>query len=204
MDYLEGEIMMRLLLLFLLFTNQLQAATPEVIVLGAGCFWCIQPPYDALKDKGVLSTRVGFAGGHVKNPSYEQVTQKNTGHIEVIEVVFDSEKISLSAIMEIYWKNIDPFNDKGQFCDSGEPYLSAIFYSHDEQKKAIDESLLSAKKTLKANGKLEGEFATVVRSLDAFYPAEEKHQGYYLKNPIRYKFYRTSCGRDKRLKELWN
>lgn len=197
---------MKLFILILLFMFQtpVRAQVQETIVLGAGCFWCIQPPYDALKSKGVLSTRVGFSGGHVVNPTYEQVTQKNTGHIEVIEVVFDREKISLKEILEVYWVNIDPFNSKGQFCDSGEPYLSAVFYSNEEQKLTIEETKKWAQTKLEEKKRLEGDFATLVRPFNAFYPAEDYHQGYYQKNPIRYKYYRTSCGRDRRLKALWD
>lgn len=193
-----------ILIALILVPVQLLHATEERIVLGAGCFWCIEPPFKKLKDEGVLSTRVGYAGGHVENPTYEQVSQGDTGHIEVIEVVFDSQKIDRQKILEIFWRNIDPFNQKGQFCDLGTPYLSAIFFTSDEQEKAALASRKWAQDWLKEQGRLEGKIATVIRPLNEFYPAEDYHQNYAEKNPLRYKYYRYRCGRDARLETLWS
>lgn len=181
------------------------AATPvaalktETAIFAGGCFWCMQPPYDALKNEGVLSTRVGYTGGTTENPTYEQTSSGNTGHREAIEVVFDPKKITYKKLLEVFWKNVDPLDSKGQFCDKGEQYSSAVYYMTDAQKQAFQESLPIVKQQLK----LKGEIATLLLPAKKFYAAEDSHQNYYLKNPLRYKFYRAGCGRDARLKDVW-
>lgn len=161
-----------------------------------GCFWCMEPPYDKLE--GVISTTSGYTGGHKENPTYEEVSSGSTGHAEAVQIVYDPSKISYAQLLEVFWKNIDPTAKDAQFCDHGNQYRSAIFYHDDEQRRLAEESkeaLIKSKKFPNVH--------TEIVALSKFYPAEDYHQDYYQKNPIRYKFYRFSCGRDNRLRELW-
>ncbi len=185
-----------LIIIAILFTGNAFAAT-EKAIFGGGCFWCMEPPYDKLE--GVISTTSGYTGGHLDNPGYRDVSGGRSGHVEVVEVVYDPEKISYEKLLKVFWVNIDPLNSRGQFCDSGSQYLSAIFYLNNEQRDAAEKSL----KALVKSDILKGKVATTVRPASRFYPAEEYHQNYYQKNPVRYKYYRYGCGRDKRLKKLW-
>jgi len=161
-----------------------------------GCFWCMEPPFDKLD--GVISTTSGYTGGHVKNPTYEQVSAGGTGHAEALQVVYDPAEISYAQLLEVFWRNIDPTVKDRQFCDVGNQYRTAIFYHDDEQKRLA----LESKQRLEKGGKL-GAIQTEIVPAGPFYPAEDYHQDYYKKNPIRYKYYRWSCGRDQRLEELW-
>jgi peptide-methionine (S)-S-oxide reductase len=170
-----------------------QGERAEAIFAG-GCFWCMEPPFD--KVDGVLETISGYTGGTVKNPTYEQVSSGRTGHRESLKVVYDPSKVSYEELLQVFWRNIDPLDGRGQFCDKGEQYTSAIFVLDDEQRKAAEASL--------ANLSLEGKIKTQILPASEFYPAEDYHQDYYEKNPIRYKFYRWNCGRDQRLEELWS
>lgn len=185
-----------LIIIAILFTGNAFAAT-EKAIFGGGCFWCMEPPYDKLE--GVISTTSGYTGGHLDNPGYRDVSGGRSGHVEVVEVVYDPEKISYEKLLKVFWVNIDPLNSRGQFCDTGSQYLSAIFYLNNEQRDAAEKSL----KALVKSDILKGKVATTVRPASRFYPAEEYHQNYYQKNPVRYKYYRYGCGRDKRLKKLW-
>ena len=162
-----------------------------------GCFWCMQPPFDAFD--GVVSTTVGYTGGHKKDPTYEEVSAGGTGHAEAIEIVYDPSKTSYDKLLQVFWHNIDPTRRDAQFCDTGHQYRSAIFYHDEEQKRLAEES----KKALETSKRLPAPIVTEIVPASAFYPAEEYHQRYHEKNPIRYKFYRYNCGRDQRLKELW-
>ena len=162
-----------------------------------GCFWCMEPPFDALD--GVISTTSGYIGGHKQNPTYKEVSRGGTGHTEAVQVVFDPEKIGYVDLLDVYWRNIDPTDATGQFCDKGSQYRSEIFY-HDEQQKQLAEMSKQALVELKP---FTGDIVTGISPATVFYPAEDYHQDYYLKNPVRYKFYRYGCGRDKRLEELW-
>jgi len=162
-----------------------------------GCFWCMEPPFD--KISGVVSTTSGYAGGRVVDPSYKQVSAGVTGHTEVVQVVFDPEKASYEKLLEVFWRNIDPVDGGGQFCDRGTQYRTAIFYEDDAQKRAAQAS----KDALEKSGKLPGPIVTEIASLKAFYPAEDYHQDFYKKNVRHYQRYRTGCGRDRRLRELW-
>ena len=171
--------------------------TLEVAIFAGGCFWCMQPPFDALD--GVISTTAGYTGGHTKNPTYHEVSAGGTGHAESVQVVFDPKKISYKKLLDVFWHNIDPTTPNRQFCDAGTQYRSAIFYMNDEQKRLAEESL----DELKKNKPFKGSIVTEITRASEFYPAEEYHQEYYKKNPVRYKFYRYGCGRDARLKELW-
>ncbi len=169
----------------------------EVATFSGGCFWCMTPPFEKLP--GVISVTAGYTGGDLKDPTYEQVSAGGTGHLESVQIVYDPQKISYEELLHVFWRNIDPVTANGQFCDHGEQYRTAIFYHGDEQKRLAEES----KQRLEAAKRLPGPIVTEIRPAGVFYPAEEYHQDYYKKNPIRYKFYRWSCGRDKRLKELW-
>jgi len=162
-----------------------------------GCFWCMEGPFDKLD--GVVSTTSGYAGGQKKNPSYEEVSAGGTGHAESVRVVYDPGKVTYERLLEVFWHNIDPLARDRQFCDTGNQYRSAIFYHDEEQRKAAEAS----KTALEASGKLKGPIATQIVAADEFWPAEDYHQDYYLKNPIRYRYYRAGCGRDGRLKEIW-
>jgi peptide-methionine (S)-S-oxide reductase len=162
-----------------------------------GCFWCMEGPFDKLE--GVVSTTSGYTGGQKRNPTYEEVSAGGTGHAESVRVVYDPAKVGYERLLEVYWHNIDPLARDRQFCDVGNQYRSAIFYHDEEQRRAAEAS----KAALEASGRLKGPIATQIVPAGDFWPAEEYHQDYYRKNPIRYRFYRTGCGRDARLKELW-
>lgn len=162
-----------------------------------GCFWCMEPPYD--KIDGVIETISGFSGGDVENPSYDAVVRGGTGHLEVVQVVYDPDRVSYERLLEIFWRNIDPFQSDGQFCDRGPMYRSAIF-PHDEAQRDAAETSLAQIATL---GLSDRSIDTRIIDFEAFYPAEDYHQNYYLENPVRYRYYRWSCGRDQRLEELW-
>ncbi len=162
-----------------------------------GCFWCMEPPYDNLD--GVISTTSGYTGGTKLNPTYSEVSDGGTGHAEVVEVLYDPAKISYAMLLEVFWRNIDPTVKDQQFCDRGSQYRSAIFYHDEQQKKAAE----AAKAELMKSKPFQGDIVTEVTRASTFYPAEDYHQDYYTKNPVKYKFYRFNCGRDARLKELW-
>ena len=179
-----------------LMMNSVVADT-EKAIFGGGCFWCMEPPFD--KQKGVISTTSGYIGGHLENPSYQDVSSGQSGHVEVVEVTYDPDVVSYDKLLKIYWVNIDPLNSTGQFCDRGSQYLSAIFYLNENQRITAADSL----KVLKKSKVLKGRIATTIQSASTFYPAEEYHQDYYQKNTLAYRFYRYRCGRDARLKELW-
>jgi peptide-methionine (S)-S-oxide reductase len=166
-------------------------------VFAGGCFWCMEHPFDELP--GVVSVTPGYAGGEARNPTYEQVSAGRTGHAESVEVVYDPAKISYKRLLEVFWRNVDPTDAGGQFCDRGTQYRSGIFYRDEEQRKAAEESLLELEKSKPFQGRI----ATRIVAATSFWPAEEYHRHYYKKNPIRYKYYRSSCGRDSRLKNLW-
>ncbi len=178
------------------------AQEKEVAIFAGGCFWCMQPAFDKLKDKGVISTLVGYTGGTKENPTYEETSSGTTGHREAIEVIFDPKKISFKELLMIFWRNVDPYDFTGQFCDKGEQYTSAVFAFSEAQKKDFEASINELEK--EGLGIKKDKIATKLLPFKKFYPAELYHQSYYEKNPIRYKYYRYSCGRDKRLKEVWN
>ena len=173
----------------------IQGKTTVTAVFAGGCFWCMEPPYDALPD--VVTTTSGFTGGQKANPSYKEVSGGNTGHVEAVQIAYDSAKVSYEKLLEVYWRNVDPLDGGGQFCDRGHEYTTAIFYQNEEQKKLAEQSKSSIEKQLGRP------VATVIRPAMTFYAAEDYHQDYYKKNPIRYKYYRYSCGRDQRLEKLW-
>jgi peptide-methionine (S)-S-oxide reductase len=160
-----------------------------------GCFWCMEPPFDKLD--GVVSTTSGYTGGATANPTYEQVSAGKTGHAEVVEVVFDPMRITYAQLLDVFWRNIDPLTANAQFCDVGSQYRSGIFVHDQSQRRLAEESKRAVEQRLKKP------VVTEVTEAGAFWPAEEYHQDYYKKNPIRYKLYRTACGRDRRLEAVW-
>ena len=173
-----------------------ESALKEATFAG-GCFWCMEGPFDKLE--GVISTTSGYTGGGKKNPTYEEVSAGGTGHAESVRVVYDPAKVSYERLLDVFWHNIDPLARERQFCDAGNQYRSAIFF-HDEAQRL---AAAASKSTLEASGRLKGPIATQIVPAGEFWPAEEYHQDYYKKNPIRYKYYRGGCGRDARLKEIW-
>jgi peptide-methionine (S)-S-oxide reductase len=162
-----------------------------------GCFWCMEPPFDQLP--GVISTTSGYTGGSKPNPTYEEVSADGTGHAEAVQVLYDPAKISYTELLKVFWRNIDPTVKDRQFCDVGHQYRTAIFYHSEEQRRLAEESKAALEKTKPFPEPL----VTEITAASVFYPAEDYHQDYYRKNPIRYKFYRHNCGRDQRLEQLW-
>jgi peptide-methionine (S)-S-oxide reductase len=173
-----------------------QPATAKATFAG-GCFWCVEADFD--KVPGVLSTTSGYMGGTVPSPTYEQVVTKLTGHAEVVEIVFDPAKVSYEQLLAVYWRSIDPTTKDRQFCDAGSPYRSAIFANDAAQLAAAKRSLQDLEKTKPFKEPI----VTQIETASRFWPAEGYHQDYYKKNPVRYGYYRASCGRDARLAALW-
>jgi peptide-methionine (S)-S-oxide reductase len=169
----------------------------EAATFAGGCFWCMQPPFE--KVPGVLTVTAGYTGGQKKNPTYEEVSMGVTGHAESIQVIYDPTRVSYEQLLDVFWHNIDPTTANAQFCDHGTQYRSAIFFHDDAQKQAAEAS----KRKLEASGLLRQAIVTEIVPASTFYPAEEYHQDFYKKNPFRYQSYRTGCGRDRRLKDLW-
>lgn len=168
-----------------------------VAIFAGGCFWCTESDFD--KVPGVISTTSGYIGGTLENPTYQEVSAGKSGHIEAVEVHFDPNQTSYSKLLDAFWPSIDPLNAHGQFCDNGTQYQSAIFYGSTEQKQLAEAS----KAALDASGRLPAAVVTQVLPAATFYPAEEYHQDYHSKNPLRYNYYRRGCGRDARLEQLW-
>jgi peptide-methionine (S)-S-oxide reductase len=175
---------------------QTTLATSKATFAG-GCFWCVEADFD--KVPGVLSTTSGYIGGTTANPTYQQVSRNGTGHAEAVEIVFDPAKVSYATLVDKFWRTIDPTTKDRQFCDAGNPYRTAIF-THDAAQADVVKRSLAA---LEKSKPFKEPIVTQVVPASMFYAAEEYHQDYYLKNPIRYKYYRTSCGRDARLEQLW-
>jgi peptide-methionine (S)-S-oxide reductase len=180
--------------------STLPDAPPEgyiVATFAGGCFWCMEGPFDVIE--GVVSTTSGFTGGHLANPTYDQVTTGRTGHVEAVRVVYDSTRIGYGELLEVYWRNVDPLDAGGQFCDRGSPYRPAIFVHDDSQRRLAEAS----KAELEASGRFDRPVVVEVLPASPFYEAEDYHQGFYRTNPERYREYRQACGRDRRLAELW-
>ena len=173
-------------------SSQLSKAT-----FAGGCFWCMESPFESLD--GVVSVTVGYTGGTKVNPTYEEVSAGGTGHAESVEIAYDPSKISYQKLLDIFWHNIDPLTKDAQFCDHGHQYRSAIFFHDPMQRKLAEES----KAALEASGRFKQPIVTEITPASTFYRAEEYHQHYHQKNPVRYRVYRFSCGRDQRLRQLW-
>ena len=172
--------------------NKLEKAT-----FAGGCFWCMQPPFDKLD--GVISTTVGYCGGKEENPTYKQVSAGRTGHAEAVEILYDPSRVSYTELLNVFWMNIDPTQENGQFADIGAQYRTAIFYHSEEQKRLAEAS----KRELKNTGRFSKKIVTEIVPATPFYRAEEYHQDYYKKNPLRYKIYRYGSGRDDYLVRKW-
>jgi peptide-methionine (S)-S-oxide reductase len=178
-------------------TSASSVENPGVAIFAGGCFWCTESDFDKLP--GVIETTSGYIGGHIKNPSYEQVSAGSSGHIEAVRVHYDPSKTSYAKLLEAFWPTIDPVTANAQFCDRGSQYRSAIFYSTEQEQQQAEAS----KAALQASGRLPAPVVTEILPASTFYPAEDYHQDYYLRNPLRYNYYRNGCGRDQRLKQLW-
>ena len=175
-----------------------QAPSPLAkATFAGGCFWCVEADFD--KVDGVVSTTSGYIGGRVPNPTYAQVSAGNTGHTEAVEIVFDPRKVSYEKLLDVFWVSIDPTVKDRQFCDIGSQYRAGIFFHDDGQRHAAEAS----KAALEKNKPFAQPIVTPIEMATTFYPAEDYHQDYYRKNPVRYAYYRSGCGRDARLKELW-
>lgn len=171
------------------------AGQPKEAVFAGGCFWCLEAPFDALD--GVVETTSGYTGGKTVRPTYEEVSSGQSGHVEAVRVVYDEEKITFDELLTVFWRNIDPTDPGGQFCDRGPQYRAAVFFANDNEKRVAEQS--------RERLQTEHGIAVVTELLPRaeFFPAEEYHQDYYRKNPLRYHFYRQGCGRDVRLKQIW-
>lgn len=187
--------MRRLLLVPFLLAAINALADEATAVFAGGCFWCMEPPYDQLP--GVLDTTSGYSGGHTGNPTYEQVTAGGTGHYEVVRVTYDPDRISYDELLAVFWRNIDPFDDRGQFCDRGSSYRAAVFYGSEAERELAEA----------ARADIEIRFGrkvvTGILPAAPFYAAEGYHQNYYTENPLRYRYYRYGCRRDERLRQVW-
>ena len=172
-------------------------SSQKTATFAGGCFWCMEKPFDVLA--GVISTTSGYTGGHQENPTYKQVSRGGTGHTEAVQIVYDPAQVSYEELLDVFWHNIDPTQANGQFCDMGSQYRSEIFY-HDSGQQQLANQSKAALEELKP---FPEPVVTAISPATTFYPAEDYHQDYYLKNPVRYKFYRYGCGRDQRLEQLW-
>lgn len=173
------------------------AAGLAVATFAGGCFWCMEPPFDKLP--GVVSTTSGYTGGIMAGPSYKQVSAGGTGHVEALRVVYDPAKVEYGTLLDVFWRNVDPLDASGQFCDRGREYRPAILVHNEEQRRLAE----AAKAQLSASGRFERPIVVPVEQAGDFYEAEDYHQDYYMKNPVRYNYYRWNCGRDARLEQLW-
>ena len=178
-------------------TTETATGKSEKATFAGGCFWCMEAPFDKLP--GVVSVTSGYTGGNVKNPTYKQVSAGGTGHAEAVQIVYDPARIGYTKLLDVFWHNTDPTVADRQFCDVGSQYRPGIFYHSEEQRLLA----LKSKGSLEKSKPFKELIVTEVTKAGEFYPAEEYHQQYYKKNPIRYRYYRNGCGRDQRLKELW-
>ena len=192
---LNKTIKRRLIALLLCGLPVALFAASENVLFAGGCFWCMEPPFDKLD--GVISTVSGYSGGHTENPTYKSTSSGKTGHYEVVRVEYDPARVSYAQLLAVFWQNIDPFDARGQFCDKGPQYRAAIFFNNGAQKQAA----IKSKQAIQGQAQ-NRPVVTEILSAKKFYPAEDYHQDYYRKNPLRYKYYRTGCGRDRRLGQI--
>lgn len=190
-------ILFSFLLLLIMQTRIYADTKTEKATFAGGCFWCMEPPFEKLD--GVTEVISGYTGGKKVNPTYEEVSYGGTGHLESVQIIYDPSKITYSELLDVFWKQIDPTDPNGQFVDRGLQYRSAIFYHNDEQKSLAEKS----KEELDKSGRYNKPIVTEIIQASTFYKAEDYHQDYYKKNPIRYKFYRYNSGRDQYLKKIW-
>lgn len=170
-------------------------STLKTAVFAGGCFWCMEKPFDELA--GVTSTVSGYSGGRTQNPTYEEVSAGSTGHAEVVQITYDPAKVSYAKLLDVFWRNVDPFDGGGQFCDRGSQYRPAIFVANEDERRAAEASKQALEKRFARS------LAVTFEPVARFYAAEEYHQNYYKKNPLRYRYYRGGCGRDNRLEAVW-
>jgi peptide-methionine (S)-S-oxide reductase len=178
-------------------TMELSNKGYEKATFAGGCFWCMEPPFDKLE--GVISTTSGYIGGQEENPTYQQVSAGQTGHAEAVQILYDPSKVSYRKLLDVFWMQINPTTPDRQFVDVGSQYRSGIFYHDDEQKRLAMET----KKEMEASGRFDGPIVTEITQVGSFWPAEDYHQDYYTRNPLRYKFYRFGSGRDQYLEKVW-
>lgn len=174
------------------------ADSRALATFAGGCFWCMEPPFDKLD--GVYSTTSGYIGGDTENPTYEQVSTGRTGHAEAVQIEYDPSVVDYETLLDVFWHNVDPLDAGGQFCDRGSQYRTGIFY-HTERQRELAEA---SKRALADSDRLPGEIVTEIQAAGDFYAAEDYHQNYYEKNPLRYEFYKFTCGREGRLEDLWS
>ncbi len=184
------------IILFLFLQTSVFSQDLGKVYFAGGCFWCMEESFE--KKEGVIEVISGYSGGTTENPTYEEVTYEDTGHFETIEIIFDKNKTDYQDLLDHFWKNIDPFDEYGQFCDRGYSYRSVAFYENDEQKNLIEISIMRLEK--KFNKKI----VTYVRKFDKFYQAEDNHQNYYEVKFLNYLRYKKACGREKKLNKIWN
>lgn len=170
-------------------------AASDSAVFAGGCFWCVEEAFD--KVKGVTATTSGFSGGETESPTYRQVVNGGTGHLEVVEVEYDPERVDYAELLEVFWRNIDPFAVNRQFCDQGDSYRSALFVKNEAQRQLVEDSRDALAE------RFGRDITTDILDADTFYPAGKEHQNYYQENPLRYRFYKSACGRVDRLEEVW-
>ena len=184
------------IVLFLFLQTSVFSQDLGKVYFAGGCFWCMEESFE--KKEGVLEVISGYSGGSTVNPTYEEVTYENTGHFEVVEIIFDKNKTNFNELLNHFWRNIDPFDEYGQFCDKGYSYRSVAFYQSQKQKDLIEKSIIKLEK--KFNKKI----VTYVRKFDKFYKAEERHQNFYINKFANYLRYKKACGREKSLNKIWN
>tara|TARA_B100001250_G_scaffold367652_1_gene349832 strand:- start:628 stop:1212 length:585 start_codon:yes stop_codon:yes gene_type:complete len=180
----------------LFYYDQVIAGEYKKVYFAGGCFWCMEESFDTVD--GVIKSISGYSGGKLKNPTYKDVIYKDTGHVETIEITYDPKKVSYEKLVEVFWKNIDPFDKYGQFCDKGKSYRSVIFYENNNQKKVIKDSIL------KIERRFNSKVVTLLWKFDKFYQAEDYHQDYYQNNFLRYLAYKKACQREEVLNKIWN
>ncbi len=184
-------------MVIIMATTPVAANEIEKATFAAGCFWCMEHPFDEIK--GVISTTSGYTSGHQNNPTYQQVSAGRTGHTEAVQILFDPSIISYAELLDVYWRNSDPTTANRQFCDVGSQYRPGIFFHNEKQQRLAEAS----KQKIVQSKSFHEDVITEITAASRFWPAEEYHQNYYLKNPVRYKFYRYNCGRQQRLDQLW-
>jgi peptide-methionine (S)-S-oxide reductase len=197
MKSISLSVLLMVLLLAAVTGGTGHAAEPAKAVFAGGCFWCMEEAFE--KVEGVVSVTSGYMGGFKQNPTYEEVSAGNTGHAESVEVVYDPSKVSYQKLLDHFWRNVDPLTPNAQFCDHGSQYRAVIFHGNEEEKKLAEAS----KQAIEQSRRFKEPIVTQIAMASKFFPAEDYHQDFYKKNPIRYKFYKTSCGRVNRLEQLW-
>jgi peptide-methionine (S)-S-oxide reductase len=169
----------------------------DTLIVAGGCFWCVESDFDHVP--GVIDTISGYTGGTLENPTYRVVSAGGSGHLEAVKITFDPKKVSYQALLDVFWRTVNPTDDGGQFCDRGESYKTAIFANSPQQRQSAEIS----RRLIEASGVLKDPIVTPIIDTSTFYPSEDYHQDYSTKNPIRYSYYRFSCGRDKQVRAIW-